>query len=128
MEMTDVTTNGKRAFPQEPAQEYGLLIDYDYCSNCHTCEVACKKHLGLEKGDFGIKVMQFGPVERGRNDWELTYIPVPTDACNLCAERTAEGRLPTCVHHCQNGVMYYGPLDELSKKLAEKPKQVLFSR
>ncbi|MFC1640021.1 4Fe-4S binding protein [Gemmatimonadota bacterium] len=21
--------------------EYGLLIDYEYCTGCHACEVAC---------------------------------------------------------------------------------------
>ena len=32
-----------------------------------------------------------------------------------------------CVHHCQSGVMYYGTMEELAKKAAEKPKMVLFS-
>ena len=47
----------------------------------------------------------------------------------LCphADRTAQGRLPMCVHHCQSGVMYYGTMEELAKKAAEKPKMVLFS-
>lgn len=118
----------KRAFPQEPASEYGLLIDYEYCTNCHTCEVACKKHLGLPKGEFGIKVLEYGPVEYGKNDWEWDYLPMPTNKCDLCADRTAEGRLPTCVHHCQNGIIYYGKIDELAKELAKRPTQVLFSR
>ena len=42
--------------------------------------------------------------------------------------RVAEGRLPSCVHHCQAGIMYYGTLEELSAKLAEKPNQVLFAK
>ena len=25
----------------------GLLINYEWCTNCHSCEVACKKHLEL---------------------------------------------------------------------------------
>ena len=24
-----------------------LMIDYGFCTGCHACEVACKKHLGL---------------------------------------------------------------------------------
>ncbi len=23
--------------------QYGLLIDYEYCTNCHSCEVACEE-------------------------------------------------------------------------------------
>ena len=34
----------------------GILVSYDYCTGCHSCEVACKKELGLAKGEFGIKV------------------------------------------------------------------------
>ncbi len=111
------------------ASEYGLLIDYEFCTNCHTCEVACKKVLDLPVGQFGIKVLEDGPRQRSTDGkWEWTYIPLPTDLCDMCATRVAEGRLPSCVHHCQSGIMYYGKLDELSVKLAEKPKMVLFSR
>ena len=60
-------------------------------------------------------------------------VPVLDDAkkaqkCDGCADRVAEGRLPSCVHHCQAGIMYYGTLEELSAKLAEKPNQVLFAK
>ncbi len=28
----------------------GILINYEYCTGCHSCEVACKKRLGSPKG------------------------------------------------------------------------------
>ena len=34
----------------------GLLIDYDYCSGCQSCVVACKQEHGHPAGKFGIKV------------------------------------------------------------------------
>ena len=106
---------------------YGLLIDYDFCTNCHSCEVACKKELDLPVGQFGIRVLEDGPRKNTLGKWEWTYVPLPTDLCDLCARRVSQGRLPSCVHHCQAGIMYYGTLEELAEKLAEKPKQVLFS-
>ena len=36
-----------------------LMIDYGFCTGCHACEVACKKHLGLPAGQHGIRVLQF---------------------------------------------------------------------
>lgn len=27
----------------------GLLIDYKYCTGCHTCEVACQKSMGWRR-------------------------------------------------------------------------------
>ena len=38
-----------------------ILINYEYCTGCHSCEVACKKELGLPKGEFGIKLTETGP-------------------------------------------------------------------
>lgn len=114
--------------PDSKANDYGILIDYEYCTNCHTCEVACKKALDLPVGQYGIKVLEDGPRKNMLGTWEWTYLPLLTDLCDLCAERTAEGRLPSCVHHCQSGVMYYGTLEELAVKLAEKPKMALFSK
>jgi len=51
---------------------------------------------------------------------------VPTDMCDLCEKRVAAGKLPACVHSCYTGVMEYGTVEELSKKLGDKGRQVLF--
>jgi Fe-S-cluster-containing dehydrogenase component len=109
-------------------ERYGLLIDYDFCSGCHTCEVACKQEHDLPEGQWGIKILQDGPrpLADGRH-WEFNYVPLPTSLCDLCATRTAAGKLPTCVHHCQAGVMVYGKVEELAKKVC-KATMAIFSR
>lgn len=107
--------------------EHGLLIDYEYCTNCHSCEVACQMHLKLDANNWGIKTFEYGPIKNVNGKWEWTYLPMPTDLCDGCADRTSQGRLPNCVHHCQAGVMFYGTMEELAVKAAEKPKMVLFS-
>ena len=53
-------------------------------------------------------------------------MPVPTDQCNLCAERTAKGKKPLCVKHCQSLVMQYGPVDELVANFDGKSKYAIF--
>ena len=106
---------------------YGILINYDYCTGCHTCEIACKKEHNLAEGQWGIKVMQDGPRKIDDERWEYTYIPLPTTLCDLCADRVEEGRLPTCVHHCQARVMYFDTFDELAKKLPEMPRSAIFA-
>lgn len=109
------------------SEQKGLLINYDFCTGCHTCEVACKKLKGLPKGQFGIHVLEDGPRLDVNGKWEYTYIPYPTHLCDLCAERVAEGRLPSCVHHCQAGCMEYGTTEELAKKAAAHPHSVMFA-
>lgn len=99
----------------------GILVDYEYCTGCHTCEVACKKELNLPKGQWGIRVFTDGPRKvYNSGKWELNNIPVLTSLCNLCGERVAKGKLPNCVHHCLAQVMEYGPVEELAKKMAAK--------
>ncbi|UWG96194.1 oxidoreductase [Dehalobacter sp. DCM] len=108
-------------------ERYGLLIDYEYCSGCHVCEVACKKEHDLTVGQWGIKIHQDGPRQLDNGRWEYTYIPVPTSLCDLCADRVKGGKLPNCVHHCQAGVMVYGKISELAEKV-DKDTMAIFSR
>ncbi|MCL1846525.1 MAG: oxidoreductase [Coriobacteriia bacterium] len=102
----------------------GLLIDYEYCSGCHSCEVACRKELGLSVGEWGIKIATIGPWQHDDESWEWNHIPIPTKLCDLCADRVAQGKKPACVHHCLAFCMEYGTVEELSKKMEEKGTKV----
>jgi Fe-S-cluster-containing dehydrogenase component len=105
--------------------KYGLLIDYNYCTGCLSCEFACSQENDIPLGQWGIKVTQIGPWPISGDKY--TYIPVPTGLCNLCGKRVAKGKQPSCVHHCQAGVMSFGTVEELAKQMVDKPKQVLFT-
>ena len=105
----------------------GLLINYDYCCGCHTCEVACQKEHGYQVGQWGIHCHSEGPWSiEGTKAVQYDIIPIPTKLCDLCSERTAKGKLPTCVKHCQTGCMKYGEVEELAQAAAGDPAQVLF--
>lgn len=106
--------------------ENGLLINYDFCTGCHSCEVACKKEHGLDLDQFGIKLTQYGPVEYAPEKWDYIFIPAPTSLCDLCADRVDAGKKPTCVKHCSAQVMTYGPVEELAKQIGGRHKCVIF--
>ncbi|MDR3053360.1 MAG: hypothetical protein LBU48_05825 [Coriobacteriales bacterium] len=111
--------------------DYGLLIDYEFCSGCETCVVACKEEHHFPVGRWGIRVFDDGPWQKddggeGGHHFNWNKIVAPTDLCDLCADRTALGKAPTCVHHCQAFVLKYGTIEELAKELVKKPKQVLW--
>jgi Fe-S-cluster-containing dehydrogenase component len=105
---------------------FGLLIDYEFCIGCHTCEMACKQENSFGVGKTGIKLTEIGPTPIGPDKWGLDYLPVPTDLCDLCAARVAKGKKPACVSHCQTGVMKFAPVKELAEFMELKPKTVLF--
>ena len=110
----------------------GLLINNEYCTGCHSCEVACRKHLGLGEGEYGIKLSETGPWKyqegTGASQWEWTWTPIITKACDMCEDRVAQGKMPMCVQHCQAWCMYSGDVSDLIKKMDEETRWVLLTR
>lgn len=96
----------------------GLLIDYKWCTNCHSCEVACRMEHGTPIGQWGIKVYESGAFKTDDGRWQLDYMPIPTILCDMCADRLEEGKDPMCVHHCCATCLHYGTPEEL-ETLAE---------
>ncbi len=105
----------------------GILVDYEWCSGCHACEMACQVEHELPHEQYGVKLADVGPYNIEGDNWVWIHMPIFTDQCDLCEKRVAKGKLPSCVQHCQAAIMKYGDLDELGEALASKPKQILFS-
>lgn len=108
-------------------EKYGILVDYKWCTGCHSCEMACEMEHGYETGKSGVKVFQFGPWQIEGDKWQYDNTIVFGDRCNRCAQRTAKGKLPSCVKHCQAKCLTYGTIEELTEKLADHPKQSLYA-
>lgn len=107
--------------------EYGLLIDYEYCTGCHVCEVACKQEHNLPVGRYGIKVIEMMmEMPTHPHGISLEYIPYPTELCNLCVHRTSKYRLPACVMHCPADCMRFGRIEDLAKEAKKKAKMLLW--
>lgn len=106
----------------------GILVDYNYCTGCETCILACQQERGFSEKEFGITVTKLGPltIDAAKKHYEYDFIPQFTDWCNLCAQRTSKGKRPSCVQMCQAQCMEYGDVEELAKK-ATTPKQVIYS-
>ena len=109
------------------AEKYGLFIDYTWCTACRSCVMACKVEHGWKAGEAnGIVLFEDGPTMMANGKYEYNNLPVFTSQCDLCADRTAEGKLPTCVHHCQSACMKYGTVDELVELVKETPRSWLY--
>ena len=96
----------------------GLLINYDLCCGCYACEIACKQELDPPDGEKGIHVFEFGPAMSG-GKLVRYFVPMPTDSCTSCAGRVKAGLEPSCAKHCVSGVIEYGDLSELARKMEE---------
>ncbi|MEI3229755.1 MAG: oxidoreductase, partial [Gordonibacter pamelaeae] len=107
-----------------------ILINYEYCTGCHSCEVACKKELGLPKGEFGIKLTETGPYEyegeEGPGAGSGRGSPSSPRRAT-CARRARQaGKMPMCVQHCQAWCMYYGEAEDLVKKMDGETRWALY--
>jgi anaerobic dimethyl sulfoxide reductase subunit B (iron-sulfur subunit) len=112
---------------------YGLLFDYEYCSGCQACEIACKAEHDLPIGKWGIRILEDGPWamdgtgDKDTREWNWNKIPVPTRLCDLCEDRVKAGKKPSCVHHCLADAIRFAPVSELALEMEKKPYQVLFA-
>lgn len=77
---------------------HGILVDYQYCTGCYSCEIACQAEHELPLEQWGVKVLQNGPwpiktldgVDTDRYVYD--FIPSFTRICDLCADRRAHGK------------------------------------
>lgn len=107
----------------------GILVDYEWCSGCHTCEMACAVELAhghFPEGHCGVKIHEEGVYKIAEDKWTDINMPVFTDLCDQCATRVAAGQEPTCVKHCQAHCLTYGEISDLVPLLSKKSKQVLY--
>lgn len=97
---------------------YAMLVNYGYCTGCHSCEIACKNEKGLSREEWGIRVHESGP-EILQGEWEWDYLAVPSRLCDLCAERVEAGNKASCELHCLAHVIEILPLEDASKRMGE---------
>jgi Fe-S-cluster-containing dehydrogenase component len=103
----------------------GLLIQYDWCTGCHACEVACKQEHNFTGGMVGIRVDEL--VTSGPDKVHVDFVPITTRFCDLCADRVKRGEQPACVKHCQATCMTYGNVAELAKLMEKQPRSSIFA-
>jgi Fe-S-cluster-containing dehydrogenase component len=102
----------------------GLLIQHEWCTGCHACEVACKQEHKYPVGTSGIKVYEMEATVADKV--YVDFMPVVTRFCDLCADRVKKGDAPACVKHCQATCMTYGPVATLAKEQEKQPHSALW--
>ena len=104
--------------------KYAMFVDYEYCTGCHACEVACNQEHNRPLGQSGIKVFE-SIMSTGAKTY-VNYLPVRTDLCNYCAARRKKGKLAACAQHCLSGCLQVGDVEEFAGSLKEQsPKKML---
>lgn len=109
----------------EEKKVYGILIDYEFCTGCRTCEVACAQEYDHEGEVRGVRVMEIVQ-ELPKGDHYLTYFPFFTEVCSLCLRKVRKGEKPECVKHCMARCLEFGEIEDLSEKMKKKRRTAVF--
>lgn len=106
----------------------GFLVDYYYCTGCHTCEMACATSHNLPIDKAGVKLHHEGAYEVDGDVWQDDWFPFFTERCDLCrnGEAAHDGEM-MCVHHCQSQCIRYGEINDLVKEMPKSPHVLLYA-
>jgi anaerobic dimethyl sulfoxide reductase subunit B (iron-sulfur subunit) len=83
-----------------------LLVNLERCFGCFACEVACKQERHLSANQRGIELHTLGPATVN-GELAMDFVPLCTEYCDLCADRTAAGEEPACVATCPAEALYF---------------------
>ncbi len=103
----------------------GLLIQNQWCTGCHACEVACKQEHKYPVGVSGVRIYEIAVT--GPDKVYVDFMPAITRFCDLCESRVKGGDVPACVKHCQATCIAYGPIAKLSKDQEKQPQSAVWS-
>jgi len=98
--------------------DYGMIIDYKYCTGCHSCEIACRNEKGLDLESWGILINEQGPIRLGEK-WLWNFLPTVSHLCDLCADRIEKGQKPSCELHCLAQCIEVVSVEAISKRMKE---------
>jgi Fe-S-cluster-containing dehydrogenase component len=104
---------------------YAIIIDYDFCTGCHSCEVACQQEHQYPVGTNGVVVKEYEYEAAGRV--KIDFMPFLTDHCDFCTARLARSERPACVKHCQASCMEFGMTQDIANTMKDRTRAVLYT-
>lgn len=102
-----------------------ILVNLNRCTGCWTCSMACKVAHDLPEDTWWQYIRTVGEdkIDEPAGEWPnltLSWLPIFTQSCIMCPDRTKDGLDPYCVYNCPTKALTYGDLDEPDNPVEEK--------
>lgn len=109
---------------------YKIVVDLGRCVGCWTCGMQCKMAHHLEGDDYRLSVRTLGSggIDEPYGTFpnlRMSWMPVYSKACTLCADRLADGERPYCEEACPADALYHGDLDDPASDASKKRTELL---
>ncbi len=107
-----------------------ILVDLDRCTGCWSCSLGCKIGNNLDDDIWWQTVRTLGSgegIDRPAGTWPdltMSWMPVYTKKCILCASRVAKGNLPYCVASCPTDAISFGDLSDPTSSVSQKKEEL----
>ncbi len=94
-----------------------ILVNLERCTGCWTCSMACKVAYKLPHEKWWNYVRTIGNgagVDEPAGKWpnvHMSWMPIYTSGCILCAKRAKDGLEPFCTYNCPAKALTYGDLN-----------------
>jgi len=88
-----------------------VIVDHHRCIGCRYCMIACP---------YNARYFNFKDDEEWHNETQPKRSHGVAEACNLCAHRLDEGKLPACVEKCSEigaGALIVGDINDSSSEI-----------
>lgn len=101
-----------------------ILVNLNLCTGCWTCSLACKAGYNLPEDEWWQYIRTVGSgsgVDEPAGTWpnlKMKWVPVYSQDCLLCGERTEQGLEPFCTYNCPTNALVYGDLDDPTSEVA----------
>lgn len=110
-----------------------ILVDLDRCTGCWTCAMACHVAHHLEEEEYWcfVETVGDGGIDEPAGDFgnqRMSWKPVYTKKCMMCADREREGQLPYCVFNCPAVALYYGDPDDPESAFSKRYETLVKER
>ena len=95
-----------------------ILIDLNRCIGCWTCSLSCKVGNALADDEWWQYVRTMGSgagIDKSAGTWPdlwMKWIPIFTQDCIMCGERTEQSLEPFCTYNCPTEAMIFGDLED----------------
>jgi Fe-S-cluster-containing dehydrogenase component len=106
-----------------------LLVNLERCTGCWTCSMACKVAHDIPGDCYWqfVRTIGGGGIDVPKGTYPniyMSWMPIWSQECIKCTDRTTEGNQPYCVYSCNTKALTYGDADDPESSVSRRMEEL----